>query len=370
LARQGNTSSFADSLTRPYAGGRTDPVRLVARVVAVLSIGAGVIHVSAAGDHTNLPVMLVGFLVVAAVQIAFGGLLLWRRPSTLLLAGGIALMLGSVGVWLLSRTAGLPFLEDGHVEPVGLKDGVTVLFEVASIPAQLLLLSSELDRVRLPSPRLASQSFSFVGAACFALLIPAMLLGGGGHHTHEEAVELGIHEHADGDPAHAGSEEPHADGTDDHADDPRRSHAKGGHGHRDAAPGTDAHEHSTVQLANVPTAHRTHGGSGGTSTPHGGRDHADGDAEERHGNDHRERPEGHEDHPRRRDDDGEHEGGHGEEDPADDEEHGDDPEQPLNEILADVVALVPRPTEEISRRCARRQTHARPRSRTKRCARR
>ena len=71
-------------------------MRLVGSVAAIVSIGAGVIHVSAAGDHTELPVMLVGFLVVAALQVALGGLILWRRPSKLLIAAGLAMMLSSI----------------------------------------------------------------------------------------------------------------------------------------------------------------------------------------------------------------------------------------------------------------------------------
>ena len=171
--------------------GNSDAVRLVSTLAAILSIGAGVIHVSAAGDHTSLPVMFAGFLAVATLQIALGALLLWRRPSKLLIAAGVGLMVGSIAVWVLSRTEGLPFLEDGHTEAIGFKDGITVLFELGSIPLLLLLMSQELDRVSLPSPRLASHALAVTGAGCFALMAPALLLGGGEHHSHDQAVKLG-----------------------------------------------------------------------------------------------------------------------------------------------------------------------------------
>ena len=58
--------------TTPYAADAGDPVRLVGQVAAVLSIGAGVIHISAAGDHTNLPVMFAGFFHGAAMVGAAG----------------------------------------------------------------------------------------------------------------------------------------------------------------------------------------------------------------------------------------------------------------------------------------------------------
>ena len=83
-------------------------------VAAILSIGAGVIHISAAGDHTELPVMFAGFMLVAALQIALGALLLRRPPSRLIIAAAVAMTLSSIGLWVLSRTAGLPFIEGGH----------------------------------------------------------------------------------------------------------------------------------------------------------------------------------------------------------------------------------------------------------------
>ena len=287
----------------------------------MLSIGAGVIHVSAAGDHTNLPVMFVGFLVVATLQVGLGALLLRGRPSRVLVVAGLALMVGSVGVWLVSRTAGLPFLEDGHTEPVGFKDGVTVLFELASLPALLLLLSPDLVRVSPPSPRLRSQALAVLGVACFALLPPALLLGGGEHHTHEQAVELGIHEeHDEGDElAHAGPDSNHADGGDGH-------HAKGedgsneGHGHRGSANAPGEHQHSDVELAGTPL---------GTTHDHSG-DSAPGDAPDHHAEENGGNHDGNgQDHRGHRDGDKQHGdgrgGGHGDGDHGGDPDDGEEP---------------------------------------------
>jgi hypothetical protein len=283
LARQGTT--------RPYGPEAADPVRLVGEVAAVLSIGAGVIHVSAAGDHTNLPVMFAGFLAVATLQVGLGVLLLRGRPSRRLILAALALMLGSIGVWVVSRTAGLPFLEDGHTEPVGFKDGVTVLFEIASVPALLLLLSPDLDRVSLPSPRFRTRTLGAVGAACFALLPPALLLDGGGHHTHEQAVELGIHDedHGESDElAHGGSESRHSDSVDDH-------HANGGDGKKNGDDGhghakldkADGGHHSEVELAGSPLGarHQHGGGSAPDDAPnhHGDENDGDGDGEHHRG---------------------------------------------------------------------------------------
>ena len=153
-----------------------------------LLIGAGVLHISAAGDHTNLPVMLAGFLVVATLQAGLGGLLLFRRAGGLVLAGGLALTVGALAAWLVSRTTGLPFLPGGHMEPIGFKDGVTVVFEVATAPLLAVLASSELDQVRLPSPRLGSQAVAVVASGMFVLFVPALVLGGGEHHSHGQLM--------------------------------------------------------------------------------------------------------------------------------------------------------------------------------------
>jgi len=272
-----------------YGQDLTDAARLVARVAAILSIGAGVIHVSAAGDHTNLPVMFAGFLAVAALQVALGALLLWRRPSRLLVTAALLLMVGSVGVWLWSRTSGLPFLEDGHTEPVGFKDGITVLFEVASIPPLLLLLSRDLAQATLPSPRLAHQTSSLVGVACFALMVPALMLGGGGHHSHEQAVELGLHTDDHGQ----GEELAHAD-TQSHGRDPNAGHhatKKGesdGHAHTGDANGSSGHRHSGTQLASAPLGgSHSHGGGGDNPPRHDAGEHDAGGEGDHHDGQHR-----------------------------------------------------------------------------------
>ena len=239
------------------------------------------VHISAAGDHTDVPVLFAGFIVVAALQLLLGALLLWHRPSKPLVAAGLALMVGSIGVWLVSRTAGLPFPEDGHQEPVGFKDGVTVLFELGSIPALLLLLSRELELVSLASTRLASQTFRTVSAVSCLLLVPALMLGGGENHSHEEAVALGLHDNSEGhgdseghDLAQAGAGRAHDGGHDANRGE-RKSHAHGGSSNTG---GNDGHSGHTLTSAAPDTGHEHVGGSG----PGAPRHHARNDGGERH----------------------------------------------------------------------------------------
>lgn len=304
---------FSSALMRPHGTGLDGGARLVSVLVGTLLIGSALLHVSAAGDHTNLPVMLAGFLVVATLQAALGGLLLFRRPGRLLLAGGLALTLGSLAVWLVSRTAGLPFLPGGHMEPIGFKDGVAVMFEVATVPMLAILWSAELDGVRFPSPRLGTQAVAVLGSGMFALFVPALVLGGGEHHSageltgqmhgeggHDQAGEelaqaAGAHGHAGGDGSHGGSGHDasmaakHARGQPATADFFANAHDDLGHEQTPAADTTRGqHQHSSERQTG---SHHGGGHPDGEGDTHnrpegGGDDHAHGEDAPEHGDDH------------------------------------------------------------------------------------
>ena len=268
------------SLTQPHGAGLEGGARVVSMLVGMLLIGSGLLHVSAAGDHTNLPVMTAGFLAVATLQVGLGGLLLFRRAGRLVLAGGLALTLGALATWLVSRTAGLPLLEDGHMEPIGFKDGVTVIFEVATAPLIALLASAEVDRVRLPSPRLGSQAVGVLGSAMFALFVPALVLGGGEHHSAgerafahgDEATEL----------AHAGGDV-HEDGSASAGGHVRGdAHSESAHG-RAATPAVLADAHETATGHSSEPAELGLSGDGGAAHEQrsaGGGGHSDGEQQQ------------------------------------------------------------------------------------------
>jgi hypothetical protein len=241
---------------------------VVGEVAAILSFGAGVLHISAAGDHTQFPVLFAAFVAIAVLQIALGALLLRRPPSRLIIAAAVLMTLSSIGIWLVSRTAGLPFIEDGHLEQVGFKDGITKLLEITSIPLLLLLLSKDLARVSLPSARLGGQTRAVVGTACLALLVPALVLGEGAQHSHDQAVAHGEHG-GSGTVTHAGVTH-----SDEHqAGAAHAQHAtgtqSGGHTHTASAPGAG---HSGVHFASAPLAGtHEHGATGeGAPTHHSG----------------------------------------------------------------------------------------------------
>ena len=70
--------------------------------------------------------MTVGFEVVAVLQVGLGAMLVMRRASAPVLAGGLTLMLASIAIWALSRTVGLEFIPGEHAEPIGFRDSVCV----------------------------------------------------------------------------------------------------------------------------------------------------------------------------------------------------------------------------------------------------
>lgn len=83
---------------------------LAARVAAIASIGAAVIHFAVMPDHWRDWVPSgVFFAGMAVFQLVWGLAVLTRRPGAMLLASGILANLGSVALWALSRTAGAPF---------------------------------------------------------------------------------------------------------------------------------------------------------------------------------------------------------------------------------------------------------------------
>ncbi len=151
--------------------------------VAALSAGAAVIHVALIGEHAAESwVFGAFFLVVGAAQVVWvAALAVWPGPATLVagLVGNAAV----VGVWLVSRTVGLPLGPDaGTPEPVGGLDGLATLFEVLIGGGCLVLLFGGLDR-RRGLPR-AYELLGICAVLVVAVLTLTAVAGGTGGHTH------------------------------------------------------------------------------------------------------------------------------------------------------------------------------------------
>ena len=96
-----------------------------------LAWGAGLIHIQAAIDHVDEYVPFsVFFILLAAAQFLWG-FAISRRPTPRLLSAGAIVSLMVVGVWILSRTSGVPVgPEPWTPEPVGLIDSIASADEV------------------------------------------------------------------------------------------------------------------------------------------------------------------------------------------------------------------------------------------------
>ena len=92
----------------PKAATKTDS-GLAARLAAIASLGAAVIHFAVAPTHWQewMPSGLF-FLSLALLQLIWARVML-ARTTTLVLAAGILLNVGAVALWAQSRTAGAPF---------------------------------------------------------------------------------------------------------------------------------------------------------------------------------------------------------------------------------------------------------------------
>jgi hypothetical protein len=109
-----------------------------AAVAAWTSYAAGVIHLAVTPEHFGESALYGWFfLVVFAGQVGFAVLAAWRTDARLFVlaaAGQLAL----TGLWLLTRTSGIPLgPEAGEVEAVGVLDLACVVAQLVCTAACL-----------------------------------------------------------------------------------------------------------------------------------------------------------------------------------------------------------------------------------------
>ena len=107
---------------------------------AILSVASGLIHVAAVPEHwANYRIAAWFFIGLGIFQVAWAALVL-GRPGRLLSAAGATVSLGTIAVWAVSRTSGLPFGPfAGIAERAGRADVISTLFEEALVIALILL---------------------------------------------------------------------------------------------------------------------------------------------------------------------------------------------------------------------------------------
>jgi hypothetical protein len=159
----------------PASTPSADPDRNPARVlsaIALASIAAGTIHISAAATlGRDSAQNLAFFAVVAAAQIAWGAIALARAPRWWLALGAVGNLI-VLATWVVSRTVGLPVGEFAGVTlPVGFPDGLAATLEAVIVLGAAVLL------VRGQSPARSAARSPGVTVAT-AVLVGALAVGG------------------------------------------------------------------------------------------------------------------------------------------------------------------------------------------------
>jgi hypothetical protein len=145
--------------------------------LALLSIGAAVIHFAVIAQHMN-EWWLTGtfFVVVALFQLAWAVAVLARPSRPLYLLGAVVNALVVI-TWIVSRTVGVPVgPEAGEAESIGLPDVLATSYEVLLVAAAapLALLASAAARLR-PLDRASARWATAVAVVALTALTLALL---------------------------------------------------------------------------------------------------------------------------------------------------------------------------------------------------
>ncbi|MBA3747056.1 MAG: hypothetical protein H0W96_06125 [Solirubrobacterales bacterium] len=161
---------------------RTPEIADAVRIVAGVSIAAGLIHAIASIDHfTHWWAYGVFFLLLTYGQVLWGVALLRRPAGDRTLRNGALANIAIVVVWLYSRTIGLPLgPEAGHRQPVGVMDVAASLDQLVLAAYVAAILTPRLRAVRGFSALLGRHRVR-IGMALSSATFFAALLGGHQH---------------------------------------------------------------------------------------------------------------------------------------------------------------------------------------------
>jgi len=193
-------------------------------IAAVASIGAGAIHATAAGSHSEHRSAVVAFALAAVFQIAWGALAL-VRPSRLVGLLGAVGNAAVIGGWVLAKTSGIGFVTglDAQEDPQ-FADTLAAALALVAVAGGLLAARPALAVASgRPGGRRQSALVGVSALAAVALAVPGMVSAGshshaGGHGHDDEAAggeasgEASGHEHDDATAAETDHEA--ADGSD------------------------------------------------------------------------------------------------------------------------------------------------------------
>jgi hypothetical protein len=138
-------------------------------VAGTVSLGAGAIHAAAIGVHGEHRQAALTFTVVAALQLAWGGLALLRSGRVVNVLGGL-IGAGAVLGWVAAKTRGIGFIDGlDQREAVQLADGLAAALAAASVALVVLALAT--GRGSAPSRRPMTLAAVAVTLVAFAGMV-------------------------------------------------------------------------------------------------------------------------------------------------------------------------------------------------------
>jgi hypothetical protein len=127
---------------RPTGSTRVNDMRLL--LVATLVTTAAIHAALVPGHLSDWTAAGLFFMVLTIWELAVAGMLLARLEERIALPAAAVISLGSLAVWLYSRTAGLSFGPDaGAAEGVSLSDALVGALEVVSLIVAVVLLRAQ-----------------------------------------------------------------------------------------------------------------------------------------------------------------------------------------------------------------------------------
>lgn len=191
------------------AATKTDS-RLAVRLAALASVGAATIHLAVVPNHWQewMPAGLF-FVSIALFQMLWARVVL-TRTTTLVLAAGVMLNVGAIGLWAVSRTAGAPFgPHAGEAELVQAADLFALLLQIYVVMGASWALYR--GRQGQPIPAFGN-ALVLIGATAVVALASILGVASGlrhGHHppdgvgpSHHESTAEGTDHHNDGNVGH------------------------------------------------------------------------------------------------------------------------------------------------------------------------
>ncbi len=186
----------------PAPPGATD-VPGILRVAAIASLGAGAIHATAAGAHSEHRSAVIAFVLTAVAQIGWGAWA-YSRAGRLVCLVGAAVNAAAIGGWVLAKTSGISFVTGLDAkESVQFADALAAGLAAVAVFGALAALAGRVSFATGAHPALVGVA----GVAVVALAIPGMVRTGshshsGGHgaetagHAHGAAAGADGHDHA------------------------------------------------------------------------------------------------------------------------------------------------------------------------------